>query len=184
MENYIGINEFVKRQVPGSRFSYYNGTWDELLELCNNELNNPDGHLTTPTSGVAILRVSPVGFYTGLIEVNEKTYLEAKFIKRQENEDQFINVTAVGEHAPAKMVEIVLYSYDRLRLNDEQSTECNWEIICINAYPTDIASPMTPLTMARNFLDLEGGTKTEYTTEEFARSIIYWSNHVMVEPPA
>ena len=32
-ETIVGINSFVKRQTPASRFSHYSGTDDELLVL-------------------------------------------------------------------------------------------------------------------------------------------------------
>ena len=39
--------------------------------------------------------------------------------------------------------------------------------------------PMDPYTMARNFLHLKGGTKGDFTAEQFAQSIVYWNNHAM-----
>jgi len=180
MKQRIGLNNFVRRQVKGSRFSYFYGSWQRLLNLCNDTIN--ETNTIKEQDGVVLLKVDPKDFYTGLVQVSELDNIVAKLIKRQENEASFINVTVLGAQQPAKFVEIVLYSYDRLRLNNEQSTECDWEIICINAYPTSEASPMTPLTMARNYLDLEGGTKSVYTAEEFAKSIVYWSTHAMVDP--
>jgi len=182
MNDVIGLNEFVKRQVKGSRFSYYDGTFDELVKLCNDEFKTTEN--LSGGDGVVLLDVPADKFYSGLVEITDTTTLQASFIKRQENEAPYINVNAVDEEfTPAKSVTIVLYTYDRLRLNNEQSTECEMEIICINANPTVESTPMTPLTMARNFLDLEGGTKSVYTAEEFAKAIVYWSNHAMVNTP-
>jgi hypothetical protein len=41
---------------------------------------------------------------------------------------------------------------------------------------------MSPMTIARNFLGLKGGTRPEkpYSTEEFAKALIYWNNHARI----
>jgi hypothetical protein len=40
---------------------------------------------------------------------------------------------------------------------------------------------MAPVTMARNFLGLVGGTRGEFTAEQFAKSIMYWATHAVVD---
>jgi hypothetical protein len=40
---------------------------------------------------------------------------------------------------------------------------------------------MDPMTMARNFLVLEGGTKGDFTAQQFAESIVFWSTHALVD---
>ena len=76
---------------------------------------------------------------------------------------------------PCIYVDIVLYRNDVLAENNENSTNCQWEIISINGRIEYGEEPMNPLTMARNFLKLKGGTKGDFTAEDFAKSIIYWS---------
>ena len=39
---------------------------------------------------------------------------------------------------------------------------------------------MDPLTMARNMLCKPGGTPVDYSAEQFARSVYYWSLRVRV----
>jgi hypothetical protein len=63
--------------------------------------------------------------------------------------------------------------------NNEAETDSDWEIISINARATVDDEPLTPMAMARNFLEFTGGTKAEYSAEEFAKSIVYWSNKAM-----
>ena len=85
-----------------------------------------------------------------------------------------------GKKTPAKFVDIVLYRHDVLAENNERSTDACWEIISINASPIENL-PMQPMTMARNMLNKEGGTKAEYTGQQFAESLWFWKEHCMYE---
>ncbi len=77
---------------------------------------------------------------------------------------------------PAKLVNVVCYSAAALLENGgERSTDCDWEIVTILATSGEI-EPMHPLTMARNFLGLAGGTSSTYTAEEFATAIAFHAN--------
>ena len=35
----LGVNEFVRRQTKNSRFSYYAGSWDQLVSLVKKNFN-------------------------------------------------------------------------------------------------------------------------------------------------
>lgn len=177
MAQKVAINKFVERQTADSRFSHFAGIWDELVELvkANFEKAKPgyrDGVMTVP--------VPADRFFSGVVELVEDTPLKAEFSARRKGEEPYINVVAVGgEKIPAKAVEIVVYRHDVLEADGDASTDAEWEVISINARPTDEPEPMTPVAMARNFLELVGGTKAEYTAEQFAQSIIYWSKRAM-----
>lgn len=121
--------------------------------------------------------------------------VQAEVVKRegQTNEDPYIEIFVTPEDAakfgyveqPAKSVKIVLYSAKALtENNEERSTDCEWEIIAILCSENDgETEPMAPLTMARNFLEKEGGTKSVYTAQEFAEAIYRKSNSgVRVRP--
>ena len=41
--------------------------------------------------------------------------------------------------------------------------------------------PMGPVTMMRNQLELEGGTKAKYTSEEWAESIYFWQKYAALD---
>lgn len=73
---------------------------------------------------------------------------------------------------------VVLYSAAALTENGGvRSGNFDWEVVAMIA--TDVPDePMHPLTMARNQLAMTGGTKSEYTAEEYAESIAYWSQRV------
>ena len=81
-----------------------------------------------------------------------------------------------GNHA-------VLYRKDVLDEDDERETSADWEIVSLNAY-TGQEPPMRPLTMARNYLHKEGGTQGDFTADQFAEAIWFWSQHATVRPPS
>lgn len=172
----FAINEFVRRQTAGSRFSHFEGTEEELLALI--EANFP---LAKPgyRDGVELVPVPAEGFYSGVVEVQSPdAELEIRFSARQEGEDPYLHVVSTtGMKDAAKFVELVMYRHDVL--GDDASTEADWELISINARSSAEEEPLTPVAMARNLLELPGGTKAEYTPEQFAKAIIYWSTRVM-----
>ncbi len=130
-----------------------------------------------------LVSVPAAGFFSGVVEVTDETQVRATFTARRPGEDPFIDVVAIGaEKLPAEHVDLVLYRRDVLLEDgaDSVGTDCEWELVSINARPTPEPEPMSPMAMARNFLELPGGTKADYTAEEFARAILYWSCRAMV----
>ena len=71
-----------------------------------------------------------------MVELTEGTPLRAVFSSRRKGEEPYLQVEAVGgDKLPAKVVEVVLYRHDVL--GRDASSEAEWEIISINARPTD-----------------------------------------------
>ena len=103
--------------------------------------------------------------------------------QRRENENFYIQIRAKnGELLPAEKVELILYHHDVLSENDEQTTECEWELISFHALPKGVDfMPMGPVTMMRNQLELSGGTKGHYESEEWAKSVDFWQQYVVLE---
>jgi hypothetical protein len=91
-------------------------------------------------------------------------------------------VAVGGDKLPAAAVELVLYRRDVLLEEgpDAVSTEAEWELVSINARPTEGPEPMTPMAMARNMAELKGGTAATYTAEQFVESILYWSRRANI----
>ena len=80
----------------------------------------------------------------------------------------------------ANYVNVICYHKDALLENGgERSCDTDWEIITIICSPIE-NEPMAPSTMARNQLELPGGTKSEYSGLEYAHAINYWSGRVRV----
>ncbi len=173
----VAVGSFVKRQTPESRYSHHQWHWDYIADLvaANMKYAKPGYR-----NGVMLVPVPPDGFFCGVVEVTKDTPLYAKFESRRMPEDPYIVIEAAGgEKLPAKAVEIVIYHHDVLAENNEADTDAEWEIVSINARPTLWPEPMTPMAMARNMLQLPGGTKAEYTAQQFAEAIVYWSRHAM-----
>jgi hypothetical protein len=112
------------------------------------------------------------------VSLHSAQNLQAEVFRRQSDEDPFLRTTAHGKRLPVTLVEIVLYSADTLLENGgRRSSDADWEIVAVNIGPWEKA-PMTPLTMARNYLQKDGGTFADYSTKELAQSIYFWSGFV------
>jgi hypothetical protein len=167
---------------PSTGLSYYGGSELSLVELINNSIDDEDpkpGY----RDGVVLVRVPAEGFFSGLVQLEPGDDLVAEFKSRRPGEDAFVNVRALKDPQPAGHVEVVLYSHAVLAEDNEASDDDpeSWEVISVNAQPKAGDVPMDPMTMARNFLGLAGGTKAAFTPEQFAQSILFWSRHVMCQ---
>ena len=79
-------------------------------------------------------------------------------------------------------MEFILYRHDVLAENNEQTTDAEWELISIHAIPEGVEKlPMGPVTMMRNQLELPGGTKAHYSSEQWAESINFWQRYAAVD---
>jgi len=182
--NSVGVNPFVRRQTADSRFSHFGGSFEDVAALAAATLaadevgSVSDGY----RDGVLLVSVSVAGFFSGVVAITPETVLRTTFESRAKGERPVKVTVAVGaEKMAARHVELVLYRRDVLLEEgpDAAPTGCIWELVSINARPTLGPEPMTPSAMARNFLALPGGTKAEYTAEQFAAAILYWEEHAM-----
>ncbi len=175
----IAISDFVKRQTPESKYSHTTLSWDELLEEIQKRF---DFARTGYRDGVVLVNLNPKFFFTSVVPVVENEKYSFVFKARQEGEAPFLQSDVYGQKVRAKYVDVVLYRSDVLSENNENTSDADWEVVSINASPTDGPVPMTPMTMARNQLRLVGGTLGRYSPEEWAESVNFWSKHVMVTP--
>lgn len=184
----VGISDFVKRQTALSTFAHFNGSWEKLAALATKHFTRKNPGFRP---GVLLVEVPALGFWTSIVRLNQNSRLESKWAPRTDGEGGFIQTVVKNwdEHsslpqikAQANHVVLVLYSAEALSENGgTRSTDCEWEIVSINASPVEGGKePMTPMAMARNFLELPGGTKTEYTAQQFAEAIVFWNTHGMV----
>ncbi len=177
----IAINPFAKRQTANSEFSHFTGTWEELLAIVNKYW-----HKGVPgfRPGVVRVPVPPDGFFSGVVTLTPETKLTTQFAARRTSEQPFLqSFASVDQKQPAKFVEIIVYSHGTLKESDDATDpNADYEIVSINASESHEPTPPTPVAMARNLLGLAGGSKTTYTADEFAKSIIFWSTHAMCQP--
>jgi hypothetical protein len=178
----VACGEFVKRQTPESGYSHFDGTWEELEDLTASILESNSSAIK-PGYRDGVLLVEFYGSYarfqSAIVHLSEDTKLTANYAPRRLGEAAFIRVSAKANKQRAKHASVVLYRHDVLAENNERETEAEWEIVCIKARVTEEEEPMDPYTMARNFLHLAGGTKGDFSAEDFAKSIVYWNNHCM-----
>ncbi len=173
----IAVNPFCKkRHLPNSEYSHFDGSWDDLVRLVQNHFDGSD-------EGIIALDVPAAGFFSGVTKLGAECKLQAEFAARREGEEPYVQIRVIGEKSPAVSVQVILYSHETLANTGDESSDAEWEIISINAWTTakgKEGEPLTPVAMARNFLEMAGGTKREYTAEQFAEAIIFWSQHAMI----
>ena len=176
------VGQFVKRQTRTSEFGYFSGTWDELAEKVQSVLDMgifKSGY----REGVILVPLSTKGFFTSIVKYSRDIITETIWEKRQEHEEPVRKSVAYGKKSPATKVDIVLYRKNVLSEDPHHILEIipdYWEIISINVSPYEFETPMTPFTMARNQLVLPGGTKGEYSGQQYAESIVFWNSHCMI----
>lgn len=178
----VKCGEFVKRQTPGSGYSHFDGTWEELEDMTIKYMSY-NRRRPGYKDGVILIdfdAFDSTNFYSAIVELTNKTKLNASYAPRRIEEAPFIRLSVKGNKQVAKHASVVLYHADVLDENSERETDATWEIVAIKARVTPEEEPMDPYTMARNFLHLKGGTKGDFSSEDFARSIVYWNNHVML----
>ncbi|CAB4196785.1 Protein of unknown function DUF3228 [uncultured Caudovirales phage] len=178
MAKFIACGEFVKRQTLESGFSHYDGTWEQLENLVSTYMSMSGCTRQGYKDGVILVDIDACdNFYSSIVKVNENTKLSASYGWRRPDEDGYIRIGTKANKQRAKYVTCVLYHKDVLDENNERETDAEWEIVAIKARVSKEEEPMDPYTMARNFLHLKGGTKGDFSAQQFAESIVYWNNH-------
>ena len=178
----LGWSEFaLGRHLQGGKHTWFAGTEEELLcRVLDNWHHRHPGAGRLDCQKVVVVPVDPAGFVSSTVLVDEQTKLRAVFDRRQPHEDGFIRVTAEGSREEAEFASVVLYSADTLLENEgTRSGDFDWEIVCLIAGP-EPDEPMDPLSMARNLLEKPGGTYCQYSAEDFAEAVWYWSNRASV----
>jgi hypothetical protein len=119
-----------------------------------------------------------------VVALEPETPLQAVYTARRDGEAPYVEVRVpAAQKQPAAAVDIVIYSHEVLARDGDASSELPWEVISVNARLDEEPEPLSPMAMARNFLGLPGGSEgAEYTAEDFARAIVYWSQHAMCAP--
>lgn len=184
----VACGEFVKRQTKESGYSHFEGSWAELedlagstLVLANNSYMPNFPYKVHPgyRNGVVLVELDPTNFRSAIVDLNQNSKLTVNYAPRRDGEAPFIRVSAKADKQQARHATVVLYRWDVLQENNERETEAEWEIVAIKARVSEEEDLMEPMTMARNFLHLPGGTQGTFTAEQFAKSIVYWNSHAM-----
>ena len=183
----VAVNEFVRRQTMYSGKTYSEELSFEFFakhaeqKIINKEFREgyrPEVRIVKLDKKYLNKVICPY------VRITKSTKLSAQIVKRRENEEPYIQIRALnGKLIKAGIVELILYHHDILYENDENSTDADWELISINALPEGIKSmPMGPITMMRNQLELVGGTKAKYSSDEWASSVQFWQKFLPIDP--
>lgn len=181
----VGVSDFVTRQVKNTGKTYSSLSFKEIASYAEKKLNE-DNFRDGYRDGVVIVNVESHlidKFICPFIKINDSTKLKAEVSKRRDNEESYIRIKAKnGISLKTESVDIILYHNDVLKETNEQSTNTDWELISFHAIPEGINNmPMGPVTMMRNQLELKGGTKGKYTSEEWAESVKFWQGYAIKE---
>lgn len=186
MPTFINHN-LVYRQTELSEFSHFTGHFDELPYLVEQYWHKREAGYR---DGVVLVPVAPNRFLSATVTLKPGAQLRGAFESRREGEAPRKTMRAVGgDKVPAKHVDLVLYRQDvlaesEIRFLDEQSDD-TWEIVSINARPTDEPEPIHPDTLLHNHFGSSGGTATNMKDAEFVealrQSFEYWSDKALTK---
>ncbi|MBT4783775.1 MAG: DUF3228 family protein [Candidatus Marinimicrobia bacterium] len=182
----VAVNDFVKRQIKGSGKTYSNTLSFEQIAVDAQQQMQASNFLEGYREGVRIVKGSKEYarcFICPYVKIDANTELVSKMVTRQKGEIPYIQTRAKsGTPLKAAYIEYILYRHDVLLENNEHSTNIDWELISIHAIPEGIKKmPMGPVTMMRNQLELPGGTKARYSSEEWAESVKFWQEFAALE---
>jgi len=185
LDNNVGVNDFVRRQQKNTGKTYSTLTFKEIANHASKQIQRKK-YSKGYRDGVIIVRVTKSlinKFKCPYVKINDKTVLHAEVSKRRPDEENYIRIKAKnGAEIKTGKVDLILYRNDVLKETNEQTTECTWELISFHAIPEGIKElPMGPVTMMRNQLQLKGGTKGKYSSEEWAHSVYFWQNYAIKE---
>ena len=185
MNKTVGVNDFVRRQIKGTGKTYSSLSYKEIAKYAETEFNNGNfkqGY----RDGVIIVKVKKElvsKFHCPFTKIVSNTKLKATVTKRQPVEENYIQIRALnGDPLDVGSAQIILYRKDVLAETDDDCTDKDWELIAFHAIPKFIDEmPMGPITMMRNQLELSGGTKAHYSSEEWAKSVNFWQKYAVLE---
>ncbi len=182
----VSVNDFVCRQIKDSMKSYTeNLSFDEIAIHAQRQLacgNFKQGY----RDGVIIVQVEDKllhHFICPFVQISDDTKLRAVVTRRRPNEAPYIQIRALnGTPLKTGSADLILYRHDVLAETDEQTSDTDWELISFHAIPEGIHDmPMGPVTMMRNQLQLTGGTKAYYKSEDWAESVNFWQGYAMLD---
>ena len=182
----VSVNEFARRQVKGNGKTYADGlTFEEIASHGEEQLKQ--GHYTEGyRDGVVIVQVDKKlthHFICPFVRISDGTKLKAVVTRRRSKEAPYIQIRALnGIPLKTGSVDLILYRHDVLAETDEQTSDTNWELISFHAIPECVHDmPMGPVTMMRNQLQLTGGTKAYYESDDWAKSVKFWQEYTILD---
>ena len=186
LQTNVTVNEFVRRQVKGNGKTYANGLSFEQIAKNAQEQLASGNYIPGYRDGVVLLQTTNnllPHFICPFVKINEDTKLRAQVVRRRPEEETYIQIQALnGTKLKTGSVDLIIYRNDVLAETDEQTTDSDWELISFHAIPEGtLDMPMGPITMMRNQLQLIGGTKAYYESNQWAQSVKFWNENAALE---
>ena len=172
----FGMNVCTEKHTRESEFSYFEGTDEELLALVAAAWD--DRIPINEEPGIYSVPVDPSRFMTPVREKIVGEVITGTYKPREKGEEPVTHYKADGTKIPAVTANMIVYSH--AALGDEASTTCDYEVVSENAENDTGRSPLDPISMHRNQMDLPGGTKQMYTSEQWCDSVGFWDKHIKV----
>ena len=182
----VAVNDFVRRQSKDSGKSYViDLSFKEIAQHAQNQLvsgNFKAGY----RDGVVIVQVDKKlthHFICPFVKITNETKLNATLVRRRPEETPYIQIRALnGTPLKTGSVDLILYHHDVLAETNEQTSDAVWELISFHAIPEGVHDmPMGPVTMMRNQLQLTGGTKAHYKSDDWAKSVKFWQEYAILD---
>ena len=182
----VSVNDFVRRQTKDSMKSYSKNLSFEEIAIHSQHQLNSGYYKQGYRDGVIIVQVDNKllhHFICPFVRISDETKLKAVVTRRRSNEAPYIQIRALnGALLKTGLVDLILYHHDVLAETDEQTSNTDWELISFHAIPEGVYKmPMGPVTMMRNQLQLTGGTKAYYKSDDWAESVNFWQGYAMLD---
>lgn len=187
----VHVHTFIKRQTANSRFSHTELTLDELAAEVAANIDNAKPSSFQPLA--LEVPVDPSHCRTSTVTLNGGDELAASFASRRDGEAPRMVVEAQASKAagankmPAKSACAILFPSTLLAEtgdNELEPVEGNWEMISLNASPTEEATPIAPDTLMHNHFGSDGGTATGLSDADFVaalrESFTFWKDKAML----
>ena len=183
----IHWTKYVSRQTPGSGFSHFDGSKEEIIQMVKDNFHTGTRGFR---DGVHIVNIDPRGWLSPVVTLTQDTILKAEYKVRFEGEEpRKVIMAKGGKKIPAKSIYVALFSSHVLAETGENelpAEDGNWEIITMNASPWEGKEPMNPEVLMHNHFGSSGGTDTKMNDEEFVAALrvshAYWKDKCMLEP--
>lgn len=180
--NNATVNPFCTRQTAESPYSHSTMTFEEVALLLHEveEENLSEGY--RPASydqggRVLLARLTDEQvmdrFFSAITIIREGERVIEGFRSRVEGEDPRPFREVIRDSKPvAKTVDLVFYNAVALAQDGDNISELspdNWELVSINASEDDnmSAPPITPNALYANYHNLDGGTETSMSEDEY-----------------
>ena len=178
MSSTVIVNRFALRHTTDSRFSHFDGSWEELCQMVAENLPNAkQGNRTF----IKKVPVPANRFKSGVVQLTEGCEMVASYVPRWDGEEPRKTVAAKGAKADANFVEIICYHSEGLEPHQRDGVN-EWEIISINASLVE-NEPMPVETLLYNIFEGSGGTAMDLTDAqtivEIYKSWSYWKDKAM-----